>query len=165
MPRRPRSSVTYRGLAYCRRVSTTFVGIDRSCVIEESLRAIAIAESSVAYVDRTFVCPLYERCVVFSCVALRVSLTFDLARCFGRFAGRRARLRYRSRLFVVLDLLRSLSSYFFVFVNRSGCSSCCRISLSRCIVPAYRSPFLSRVASYCLLVSRSVFVFRLYCTL
>ena len=35
--------------------------MDRSCVIEESLRVIAIVESSFAYVDLTFVCTLYER--------------------------------------------------------------------------------------------------------
>ena len=35
--------------------------MDRSSVIEESLRATAIIESSFPYVDRMFVCTLYER--------------------------------------------------------------------------------------------------------
>ena len=33
---------------------------------------------------------------MFPCLALRVSLTSDLARCFGRFAGTRETRQYRS---------------------------------------------------------------------
>ena len=35
--------------------------MDRSCLIEESLRVVVIATSSFAYVDLTFVCAIYER--------------------------------------------------------------------------------------------------------
>ena len=51
---------------------------------------------SLMWIGRSFV-RFTRECVVFSCVALRVSLMSDVARCFGRFAETRGQRRYRSR--------------------------------------------------------------------
>ena len=71
------------------------VSVDRSGVIEESLRIHgSLSRFSLTRIGHSCV-RLSRECVVFSCVARRVSWTFDVARCFGRFAGTRGRRWYR----------------------------------------------------------------------
>ena len=100
-----------------------------------------------------------------SCLALRLSLTFDVARCFGRFAGTRGPTSVSFAFFCRIRVTNSLSSSFFVFVNGSLFLVVIPLFLSSFTVSAYRSPFSCRVASHCFLVFRVVFVFRLSCSL
>ena len=78
---------------------------------------------------------------MFACVALRVSLTSDLARCFGRFAGTRGRRRYRSRFSLYKSCsVRRRRRFSFSSISHSR-SSCSRFSRSLFLGSAYPSSF------------------------
>ena len=124
----------------------------------------SLSRLSLTWIGRYFL-RFTRECVVFLCVTLRVSLTSDVARRCGSFARTRGRRRYRSFFrrirvapFVVVVVFRFSQS---LPLDRRDLA----FPLSRHIFSAYPSSFSCRVASYCLLVSRAVFDFRLSCSL
>ena len=127
------------------------VTVDRSGVIEESLRIRgSLCRLSFTWIGRSFV-RLSRGCVVFSCVARRVSLTSDVARCFDLFAGTRGRrwylhvfssykscsVRRRFSFFVNLSLSFFVISLFLFSFSRFGVSIFILVFVSLRIVVSF----------------------------
>lgn len=109
----------------------------QSFIIGDSLLVSVIVESSFLYVFlRSFV-RFMRRWVVYSCMALRVSLTPDLVRCFGHFVRAASvslmalvsqhdfcSVRVVSIVFVVVNrhLFRRAPAFLSSFIVRAGLS-------------------------------------------
>ena len=140
------------------------VSVDRSGVIEESLRIRgSLSLLSLTWIVHSFV-RLSRECIVSSCVARRVSWTFDVARFLGRFAGTQGRRWYRHifrRIRVAPFVVRRFSFFRHPrsLVRRDIVSSLLRFRFV-----LLRIPFsVSRAVSVCRLssvVSLCVSVFR-----
>ena len=106
----------------------------------------SLSRLSLTWIGRSLV-RFTRDCVVFSCVALRVSLKSYVARCFGRFAGTHGRRRYRSRFSLYKSCsVRRRRRFSFSSIALSCSSISCLFLLrlsSSLVYPRYLVVFFS----------------------